>query len=377
MADQFPDVRAGQQLPDDAGTLERNSKMHPTKTLAASLVLLAVMTAVAAQRPAAQAPALTALDYHEIEQLNAQFCHGLDSAAEGGFQFANAFTADGVYIDASGRVYQGREQLAALARQDPESTKGPTNVRHYVTSTMVEPTAAGAAAKGYLMVAATRVNTRPGGALDAGQYWDDLVRTADGWRIARRTLVRATERPSAAAATSAVTTRAAAAPSSTKAPRLSAQDYTDIQQLYARYSFAWDGILDDGRAWIALFTPDGIHINETADPRQFFRGRDALLGFALQRRLQDNRVPERVNHFITNMLLEPTADGVTAKPYLLRVNIQREGQPGSTITAGGIYFDYLVKTADGWRFAHKNFMTPNAPLPETAKRRMNSAPSPR
>ena len=351
--------------------------MHPVKVFAASVILLAVMTGVAAQRRAAPVPALTALDYHEIEQLNAQFCHGLDSAADGGLQFANAFTADGVYIDAAGRVYQGREQLAALARQDPESIKGPTNVRHYVTSTMVEATTGGATAKGFLMVAATRMGTRPGGALDAGQYWDDLVRTPDGWRIARRRLVRATEQPSAPAATRVVNASPAAAPPARSTPRLSAQDYTDIQQLYARYSFAWDGILDDGRMWISLFTPDGIHINETAEPRQFFRGRDELLEFARQRRLKDNRVPERVNHFITNMLLEPTADGVTAKPYLLRVNIQREGQPGSTITAGGIYFDYLVKTAEGWRFAHKNFMSPNAPLPETAKRRMNGPPAPR
>ncbi|MBI4265101.1 MAG: nuclear transport factor 2 family protein [Acidobacteria bacterium] len=299
-------------------------------------MVLAAIAVANAQQGDANASTLTALDYYEIEQLNARYCHGLDSARDNGYMFADVFTPNGIYVDASGNTYEGREQLAAFARQDPDSIKGPTNVRHYVTNTMVEVAPGGASAKGYLMVA--RPSTGGGGATDGGQYWDDLVKTEDGWRIARRSFIRTNGRPAARTLTSlpAAATAGLRPRSSERAegPQLTAQDYADIQQLYARYGFAWDGILDEGRMWISLFTPDGVHINETGG--QFFQGRDALLGFALQRKEKDNRVPERVNHFITNMLLEATSEGVTARPYLLRVNIRREGEPGSTITAGGI-----------------------------------------
>jgi hypothetical protein len=320
----------------------------------------------------AHTPALSALDHYEIGQLNARFSHGLDSAADGGHLFADAFTPDGVYVDADGREYQGREQLASFARQDPSGIKGPTNVRHYVTSTLVSAVPGGASSKGYLMVVSPG---RGGGATDGGQYWDDLVQTAQGWRIARRTLVRGTQpaaEPRPRRADPSAEAPASASPARPTAGRLTAQDYADIDQLYARYSFAWDGILDDGRMWISLFTPDGIHINETGD--QYFKGRDALLAFALQRRKQDNRVPERVNHFITNVLLEVIPEGVMAKAYLLRANIRREGESGSSVSAGGIYYDYLVKTGEGWRFARKSFMAANVPLPQSALVRPESNP---
>src|SRR5690606_15587572 len=71
----------------------------------------------------AQDAALTALDYHEITQLINRYAYGIDTCANNGYDYANLFTEDGVFIDknsdagfaAGGRVLaQGRDALAEL-----------------------------------------------------------------------------------------------------------------------------------------------------------------------------------------------------------------------------------------------------------------------
>lgn len=141
---------------------------------------------------------MPAADYYEIQQLYSRFCHGLDSAGENGYMFASVFTPDGVYVDPAGKTYTGREELAQLARLDPDGKKGPTHVSHYVTNVQITPTAAGALGTGYLMQGQTAPQTRPGGpppqgraeVTEGGLYRDELVKTADGWRIRKRTFAR-------------------------------------------------------------------------------------------------------------------------------------------------------------------------------------------
>jgi hypothetical protein len=71
----------------------------------------------------AQTTALTALDYYEITQLINRYAYGIDTCANNGYDYANLFTEDGVFIDknsdagfaAGGRVLaEGREALAEL-----------------------------------------------------------------------------------------------------------------------------------------------------------------------------------------------------------------------------------------------------------------------
>src|SRR5690242_4221847 len=71
----------------------------------------------------AQSGALSALDYQEITQLINRYAYGIDTCANNGYDYANLFTTDGVFIDrnsdagfaAGGRVLaQGRDALAAL-----------------------------------------------------------------------------------------------------------------------------------------------------------------------------------------------------------------------------------------------------------------------
>ena len=71
----------------------------------------------------AQERAFTALDYQEITQLINRYAYGIDTCANNGYDYADVFTPDGVFIDknsdagfkAGGRVLaKGREALATL-----------------------------------------------------------------------------------------------------------------------------------------------------------------------------------------------------------------------------------------------------------------------
>jgi hypothetical protein len=137
----------------------------------------------------AQQTALTAQDYLEIQQLYARFSHALDSAAGGGSEYAQLFTADGSYTDEAGRTVSGREQLVAYAKQGSDRT--PTNVRHFVYNVWAEPAPGGATGKAYVVMATVSAAGQPAKVLNGGQFHDELVKTADGWRFKTRRFVRA------------------------------------------------------------------------------------------------------------------------------------------------------------------------------------------
>jgi hypothetical protein len=336
--------------------------MRPALLVVTVIVMCAIATTRTQEAGPGAVPALSALDYFEIRQLYARFAHGLDSAAGSGTLFADVFTADGVYVDPAGMRHQGRDQLASLARLDPQRRKGPTNLEHYTTSILIEERPGGTAAgKGYLMLVSPRSGSDRGGLTGAGQFRDELVRTADGWRISERTFYPTSVRSVAPAVARTNGPTAARPLPRAAAMRLTTEDYSEIEQLYARYAFTWDGVLDDGLRWIELFTPDGSHTNETTTPKQFFFGHQELLGFARAMKIRGGRVPTTVGHFITNIMIDRTPEGAAVKAYRIGVDLN-----GKWIGPSGIYFDYLVKTADGWRYRRKNFMAANAPVPETA-----------
>jgi hypothetical protein len=54
------------------------------------------------QRPAtvsAKEPSLTALDYEQIMQLTTRYAYGIDTCSNNGYDYADVFTPDGVFID--------------------------------------------------------------------------------------------------------------------------------------------------------------------------------------------------------------------------------------------------------------------------------------
>jgi ketosteroid isomerase-like protein len=122
------------------------------------------------------------------------------------------------------------------------------------------------------------------------------------------------------------------------ASNLSAQDYMEIQQLYARYNAAIDG--GDAEAYAATFTPDGVFNN--------FSGHEALVGFIKTWRERLNGANRR--HWNANLLISGDGKNATGSVYLMLLDVSTRP---ATIAATATYTDTLVKTADGWRFTKR------------------------
>ena len=101
---------------------------------------------------AAKAPSLTALDYQEINQLINRYAYGIDTCSNNGYDYADVFTPDGVFIDKNsdqgfaqgGRVLaKGRDALATLVGGGSRGCKTKlvwTDWSHIMTNLVVTPT---------------------------------------------------------------------------------------------------------------------------------------------------------------------------------------------------------------------------------------------
>jgi SnoaL-like domain len=147
----------------------------------------------------AQSNGFTALDYEEITQLINRYSYGIDTCANNGYDYANLFTTDGVFIDknsdagfaAGGRVLaRGRDALATLVGGGERGCKTKlvwTDWSHLMLNQEITPTAEGATGRVYLVQLGMN---GPGSVARHGGYEDVYVRTPEGWRIKSRTHVR-------------------------------------------------------------------------------------------------------------------------------------------------------------------------------------------
>jgi len=172
-------------------------KWRTLATLASGLGLIA-LGSVWAQQPGSASDRLTALDHFEIQQLMFRYAHAIDTCANDGYDYADVYTPDGVFVDnfsdegfaQDGLVRAvGREQLA---RVSGGGDRGCENVgwkdwSHLMVNPVITATPQGASGRVYLVVIGEQ---GPGHTQRFGGYEDDYVRTSDGWRIARRTHVR-------------------------------------------------------------------------------------------------------------------------------------------------------------------------------------------
>jgi hypothetical protein len=135
------------------------------------------------------------------------------------------------------------------------------------------------------------------------------------------------------------------------AGELSAQDYFEIQQLYARYNNAIDS--GDGEGWAATFTPDGVF--------NTFVGHDALVNFVKTWREKLGGATRK--HWNNNLQITGNSRDANASVYLLLVDFSTK--PPS-IVGTATYTDSLVKTKDGWRFTKRTTKGDSAPAAPSA-----------
>ena len=129
------------------------------------------------------------------------------------------------------------------------------------------------------------------------------------------------------------------------AKTFTAQDFVDIQQLYAKYNWSLDS--GDAEAYASTFTPDGVFNNNA--------GHDAIVKFA---NTFHAGLGAHVRHWNTNLMITPTADGASGQVYLVLVDFANKPP---TIATSASYSDELVKTAQGWRFKKRQTKGDTAP----------------
>jgi hypothetical protein len=147
----------------------------------------------------AKEPSLTALDYQEIIQLTNRYAYGIDTCSNNGYDYADVFTPDGVFIDKmtdegvkqGGRVLaKGREALATLIGGGSKGCKTKlvwTGWSHIMVNHVITPSPEGATGRIYLLQMGIK---GPGSIERHGGYEDVYVKTAAGWRIKSRANVR-------------------------------------------------------------------------------------------------------------------------------------------------------------------------------------------
>jgi hypothetical protein len=141
------------------------------------------------------APALTALDYIEIQHLVNRYAFAIDTCSNNGYDYADLYTADGIfYYGINARTAVGREQLAEAAgggrlgcKKLQTATREKPLQTHVTVNLVIEPSPEGATGKSYLVYPGVRgIGADPDHSGHVGGYQDVYVRTLQGWRIKKR-----------------------------------------------------------------------------------------------------------------------------------------------------------------------------------------------
>jgi hypothetical protein len=167
------------------------------KKALAAIAMVAVVAALSwtlhSQGRAPAAPALTALDYIEIQQLVAKYPWAIDNCTNNGYDYADLYTQDGLFMNSlSSTKWIGRERLAEAAGGGARGCRKLTeasnaNRTHTVGNLVIEPSPEGAVGKSYLIYPGVEGgHSDPQHSGHVGGYQDVYVKTPKGWRFKSR-----------------------------------------------------------------------------------------------------------------------------------------------------------------------------------------------
>lgn len=170
------------------------SKRACRTSMAVAAALASVTLAQSGRVLAQPAMELTAMDYIEIQQLVNQLNFALDYCTNGGQDFADLFIDGGQFVieqgDGMPTVRETRDELIALAwGPDCEARLSPPSsyILHLAESLVIKPTADGARGLSYAFYPSSKGNYMSDDvAGQLGIYFDEYVKTPDGWRFRLR-----------------------------------------------------------------------------------------------------------------------------------------------------------------------------------------------
>ncbi len=153
---------------------------------------------------------------------------------------------------------------------------------------------------------------------------------------------------------------------------LTALDYAEIKRVVGRYNLGWDSTarLDNGAQVGKSFTADAIFHSPSPQPWLGSAGIAA----------QAAKGPPGVNHWVSNLIIDPAPDGgATSWSSLLLTNVPESGRPVA-FTGGGILHEAFTKTPEGWRIKYRRYepigRTPTPNWPKVDQGRSSFAPDP-
>jgi len=157
-------------------------------TFAAIMVIAATSLRAQSSPPST----LSALDYFEIQQLVSKYARAIDTCSNNGYDYADLFTADGVFAsEQNGKSVdraQGREKLAEVSGGGSRGCKNvgwiQQGVKHIYTNHIITPTRDGAT--GTVDMLMIGLGNDPYRIRHEGYYEDTYVRTPQGWRFKLR-----------------------------------------------------------------------------------------------------------------------------------------------------------------------------------------------
>ena len=158
--------------------------------IAVAAIMLALPVSALAQQ---KVTPLTATDYIEIQQLVAKYAKYIDTCSNNGYDYADLYTADGIFLPmVNGKSIpgiQGREKLAEVSGGGSRGCKNvgwiQQGVRHLYPNHVIEATAEGA--KGTVDMLMIGLGGDPNKIQYDGHYEDLYVKTPPGWRFKQRT----------------------------------------------------------------------------------------------------------------------------------------------------------------------------------------------
>ena len=125
----------------------------------------------------------------------------------------------------------------------------------------------------------------------------------------------------------------------TASTELTAVDYEQIKELYARYNQGSD--FRDADLFLSAFADDAV----------MTRGGRDIVGMAALRDEREERYQGQVGdngrrHYNGSWIITPTAGGAKGRAYWLVMDVSN--RPPTTV-ASGYYDDVFTKTANGWK----------------------------